>query len=174
MLFAARLSPNTQATIRSQGGPGAGMVLMTCPMCRITTIPPQLFRVTLLRRLRLPLHLTVRVNLAHACVRPNRACACVMGWVKNCAKIDQIGSKIQKEMAILGPLVLRLESVFRQESAFRKEFSQDKNIRAPDLADLLPVVRFASVCFWSGRFPAESHQKKNQEQLCGFSRHVSL
>ena len=36
------------------------MVLMTCPTCRITTIPPQLFRVTLLRRLRLPLHLTVR------------------------------------------------------------------------------------------------------------------
>ena len=30
------------------------MVLMTCPTCRITTIPPQLFRVTLLRRLRLP------------------------------------------------------------------------------------------------------------------------
>ena len=60
MLFAARLSPSAQATIRSQGGPGAGMVLMTCPTCRITTIPPQLFRVTLLRRLRLPLHLTVR------------------------------------------------------------------------------------------------------------------
>ena len=36
------------------------MVLITCPTCRITTIPPQLFRVTLLRRLRLPLHLTVR------------------------------------------------------------------------------------------------------------------
>ena len=36
------------------------MVLMTCPTCRITTIPPQLFRVTLLRRLRFPLHLTVR------------------------------------------------------------------------------------------------------------------
>ena len=36
------------------------MVLVTCPTCRITTIPPQLFPVTLLRRLRLPLHLTVR------------------------------------------------------------------------------------------------------------------
>ena len=44
MLFAARLSPSAQATIRSQGGPGAGMALMTCPTCRITTIPPQLFR----------------------------------------------------------------------------------------------------------------------------------
>ena len=36
------------------------MALMTCPTCRITTIPPQFFRVTLLRRLCLPLHLTVR------------------------------------------------------------------------------------------------------------------
>ena len=35
-------------------------MVLTCPTCRITTIPPQLFRVTLLRRLRLPLHLTVR------------------------------------------------------------------------------------------------------------------
>ena len=60
MLFAARLSPSAQATIRSQEGPRAGMALMTCPTCRITTIPPQLFRVTLLRRLRLPLPLTVR------------------------------------------------------------------------------------------------------------------
>ena len=60
MLFAAKLSPSAQATIRSQGGPGAGMALMTCSTCRITTIPPQLFCVTLLRRLRLPLHLTVR------------------------------------------------------------------------------------------------------------------
>ena len=60
LLFAARLSPSTKATIRSQGGPGAVMVLVTCPTCRITTIPPQLFRVTLLRRLRLPLHLAVR------------------------------------------------------------------------------------------------------------------
>ena len=31
MLFASRLSPSAQATIRSQGGPGAGMVLMLAP-----------------------------------------------------------------------------------------------------------------------------------------------
>ena len=60
LLFAARLSPSAKATIRSQGGTGAVMVLVTCPTCRITTVPPQLFRVTLLRRWRLPLHLTVR------------------------------------------------------------------------------------------------------------------
>ena len=60
LLFAARLSPSAKATIRSQGGAGAAMALVTCPTCRITTIPPQLFRVTLLRRLRVPLHLTVR------------------------------------------------------------------------------------------------------------------
>ena len=46
--------------LRSQGGPGAGLALTTCPTCLVTRVEPQLFRVLLLRRLRLPLPLTVR------------------------------------------------------------------------------------------------------------------
>ena len=55
----ARLTDSGQALVRSQGGPGAGLKLSTCPTCRITRIDPQLFRVILLRRLHLPLPLTV-------------------------------------------------------------------------------------------------------------------
>ena len=56
----ANLTDSGQALVRSQGGHGAGLALSTCPTCRITRIDPQLFRVILLRRLRLPLPLTVR------------------------------------------------------------------------------------------------------------------
>ena len=59
VFFAATLSSSAQAAIRSRGGRAARMALMTCSTCRITTISPQLFCVTLLCRLRLPLHLTV-------------------------------------------------------------------------------------------------------------------
>ena len=38
---------------------GAGLAVSTCPTCRITRIEPQLFRVLLLRRLQLPLPMTV-------------------------------------------------------------------------------------------------------------------
>ena len=41
----ARLTDSGQALVRSQGGPGAGLALSTCPTCRITRIDPQLFRV---------------------------------------------------------------------------------------------------------------------------------
>ena len=47
-----------KALLRSQGGPGAGLALSTCN--RLTTFTSQLFRVILLRRLHLPLLLTVR------------------------------------------------------------------------------------------------------------------
>ena len=46
------------AAMRSQGGSGAGLALFCCPTCRITRLETQLFRVTLLRRLHLPLPLT--------------------------------------------------------------------------------------------------------------------
>ena len=49
-----------KALLRSQGGPGAGLALSTCPVNRLTTFTSQLFRVVLLRRLHLPLPLTVR------------------------------------------------------------------------------------------------------------------
>ena len=45
---------------RSQGGPGAGSAMSTCPTSRLTKIPPHLFRLVLLRRLGLPLPLTAR------------------------------------------------------------------------------------------------------------------
>ena len=56
----ARLDDTGQALLRSQGGPGAGLALTACPLCRVTSIEPQLFRVLLLRRLHLPLPLTAR------------------------------------------------------------------------------------------------------------------
>ena len=55
----ARLDDTGQALLRSQGGPGAGLALTACPLCRVTSIEPQLFRV-LLRRLHLPLPSTAR------------------------------------------------------------------------------------------------------------------
>ena len=57
----ARLDDTGQALLRSQGGPGAGLALTACPLCRVTSIEPQLFRVLLLRRLHLPLPLTARL-----------------------------------------------------------------------------------------------------------------
>ena len=57
--------------VRSQGGPGAGLALSTCPTSGLTKIPPQLFRVVLLRRLGLPLPLTAR---SCRCGRPLDSC----------------------------------------------------------------------------------------------------
>ena len=48
------------AVAPSQGGSGAGAALQTCPTCPLTRIDPALFRVLLLRRLRLPLPLSAR------------------------------------------------------------------------------------------------------------------
>ena len=55
-----RLSESGRALVRSQAGPGAGLALAACPTCRITNLDSHLFRVLLLRRLQLPLPLTVR------------------------------------------------------------------------------------------------------------------
>ena len=55
-----RMGDARKALVRSQGGSGAGMALSTCPVNRLTTFSPQVFRVILLRRLHLPLPLTVR------------------------------------------------------------------------------------------------------------------
>ena len=48
--------------IRSQAGPGAGTALSVVPTGFLTQIPPHLFRIVLLRRLRLPLPLS-----SHTC-----------------------------------------------------------------------------------------------------------
>ena len=55
-----RLDDASKALMRSQGGIGSGLALSTCPLCRVTRLEPFLFRVLLLRRLRLPLPLTGR------------------------------------------------------------------------------------------------------------------
>ena len=56
-----RLVPRDRALIRSQAGPGAGLVLKVAPTSFLTKIAPRLFRVILLRRLRLPLPLSRRM-----------------------------------------------------------------------------------------------------------------
>ena len=55
-----RMGDARKALVRSQGGSGAGLALSTCPVNRLTTFSPHVFRVILLRRLHLPLPLTVR------------------------------------------------------------------------------------------------------------------
>ena len=55
-----RMNESPRALVRSQAGPGGGVALSTCPTCRFTLLEPQVFRVLLLRRLQLPLPLTVR------------------------------------------------------------------------------------------------------------------
>ena len=56
----ARLDDAAKALTWSQGGSGAGLVLSTCPTCRVTRLEPHLSRALLLRRLRLPLSLSLR------------------------------------------------------------------------------------------------------------------
>ena len=55
-----RMTESSRALVRSQAGPGGGVALSTCPTCRLTRLEPQVFRVLLLRRLQMPLPLTVR------------------------------------------------------------------------------------------------------------------
>ena len=50
-----RLRPSARAQVRSQAGPGAGLALSATPTHFLTRIPSHLFRVVMLRRLRLPL-----------------------------------------------------------------------------------------------------------------------
>ena len=54
-----RMCDSRKALLRSQGGPGAGLALSTCPVNRLTTFTSELSRVVLLRRLHLPLPLAV-------------------------------------------------------------------------------------------------------------------
>ena len=57
-----RMEEPARALVRSQGGSGAGLALRACPTCRVTQLEPQQLRVLLLRRLQLPLPLSV-----HSC-----------------------------------------------------------------------------------------------------------
>ena len=64
-----RLADPAMALLRSQGGPGSGLAFSTSPTCRITRLGSHHFRLLLLRRLQLPLPLTVR---SCRCGRPTR------------------------------------------------------------------------------------------------------
>ena len=55
-----RMGEASRALIRSQAGPGAGLAFSTCPTCRVTALESNVFRMILLRRLQMPLPLTVR------------------------------------------------------------------------------------------------------------------
>ena len=50
-----RLSPSEQALLRSQSGPGAGVVFSAIPYTSLTTLEPHIFRTLLICRLRLPI-----------------------------------------------------------------------------------------------------------------------
>ena len=56
-----RLPPRDRAQVRSQAGPGASLALTALSTSYHTKIPAHLFRVVLLRRLRLPLPLTLHM-----------------------------------------------------------------------------------------------------------------
>ena len=73
--------------IRSQGGPGAGLV----PTCRVTKLEAQLFRVVFLRRLRLPLLLTVRTCRCGLPLDPcgHHRAACAHAGVLGCCHVWQ-------------------------------------------------------------------------------------
>ena len=58
-----RLVDNEKAMLRSQSGPGAGLAFSATPSNSSSRIEPHLFRVLLLRRLRLPLPLVSRTFL---------------------------------------------------------------------------------------------------------------
>ena len=58
-LFRVLAEPE-RALLRAQGDSGAGVALQTCGICFLFRIDPAMFRVLLLRRLRLPLRLSVR------------------------------------------------------------------------------------------------------------------
>ena len=56
----ASMADNVVGAVRSQGGSGAGLALSCSATCRMTRLEAQLFRVTLLQRLQLPLPFTER------------------------------------------------------------------------------------------------------------------
>ena len=52
--FFMGVGEDAKVLVRSKGGPGAGLVLSSCPTCRVTKLEHQVVRVVLLRTLRLP------------------------------------------------------------------------------------------------------------------------
>ena len=89
-----RLPDSTKASVRSQGGPGAGLAFTTCPTCLVTRLEPQLFRVLLLRRLRLPLPLTVR---SCWCGPPLRSMRASSGAWQTRVGFGECGARVWRE-----------------------------------------------------------------------------
>ena len=97
----SRLDDPAIAMLRSQGGPGVGLAMSTCPTCRITRMEPQLFSVLLLRRLQLPLPMTVR-NCRCGLpldLRGHHRAACVRGGVlgKRGYSLESVTARICRE-----------------------------------------------------------------------------
>ena len=96
-----RLTNCSQALVRSQGGPGAGLALATCPTCRITRIEPQLFRIVLLRLLNLPLPLSARFWLCglplDLCGHHRAACARAGILVRRRYALETVTARISRE-----------------------------------------------------------------------------
>ena len=79
-----RMDDSGKALLRSQGGPGAGLALSTCPM---TSFTPQLFRVILLRRL----HFSIVRNCWPLDSRGHHRAACARS---GCWEVDLVGPHV--------------------------------------------------------------------------------
>ena len=81
----ASLDPASQAMLQSQSGPYASRTFTTIPFGLDTTYPSHLFRVLLLRRLRLPLPLSARICRCRRILDPlgdhRAACAQAGGFM---------------------------------------------------------------------------------------------
>ena len=87
--------------VRLQAGPGAGLSLSTCPTCRVTSLESDVFRITLLRRLQLPLPLTVRTcrcgRRLDACGHHRAACARVGVLGRRGYAVENVAARICRE-----------------------------------------------------------------------------
>ena len=99
-LFRVLAEPE-RTLLRAQGDSGAGVALQTCGICFFFRIDPALFRVLLLRRLRLPLRLSVR---SCWCGRPfdsrgHRRAACARAGVlgRRCFAVESAAARICRE-----------------------------------------------------------------------------
>ena len=81
----ASLDPASQAMLQSQSGPYASRTFTTIPFGLDTTYPSHLFRVLLLRRLRLPLPLSARICRCRRILDPlgDHRAACAQAGVRN-------------------------------------------------------------------------------------------
>ena len=107
-----RLPPRDRAQVRSQAGPGASLALTALPTSCHTKIPAHLFRVTLLRRLRLPLPLTLHMC---RCGRPIHS----FGHHRaSCARSGVLGRRVLRWRVRQHACAAKLVDVWLQMSWF--------------------------------------------------------